>query len=98
MTNMTPVSSAIGASKTTTTSVLQVSFEEALIDKLSLEFEKSTIDQLKPLVAKLPTIETLNETENAEKYASALTQLIQKQEIYVVRNFLRNGANILLKL
>ncbi|WP_339386881.1 virulence-associated V antigen [Vibrio caribbeanicus] len=80
MTNMTPVSSAIGASKTTTTSVLQVSFEEALIDKLSLEFEKSTIDQLKPLVAKLPTIETLNETENAEKYASALTQLIQKQE------------------
>lgn len=80
MTNMTPVSSVIGASKTTTTSVLQVSFEEALVDKLSLELEKSAIDQLKPLVAKLPAIENLNETENAEKYASALIQLVKKQE------------------
>ena len=77
---MTPVSSVIGASKITTTSIPQASFEEALIDKLSLELEKSTIDQLKPLAAKLPKIENLNETENADKYASALIQLVKKQE------------------
>ena len=79
MTDMTPVSSVIGALKTTTTSDPSVSFKEILLEKLTSMLGDSATVRLRSLVDQLPMVEHYDEIKTAEHYVDSLTLLQAKQ-------------------